>query len=396
MTTLQTVRESSYVAALPAVGQDAPVDCRNDEERRLSRCQTNSMPTQATLKPLIEKVAGRMIDLQPGATREECGISIIDFERWEWPQGVGLYGLFQSYLCTRRAETLQYLVGWFARRRAEGLPSKNVNTMAPMLTLAHLYEIERSSADLALCEEWADWVFTRLPRTDEGGFQHVTTDFPFEQQLWADTLFMTVLFLAKMGVLLRRQDYIDESLRQFLLHIKYLHDRKTGLWFHGWNFNGRHNFAEARWARGNCWFTAGVVDYLEMVDLPAAAHNYLVGTLGAQVEALAQTQADDGMWHTLLDDPTSYVETSATAGFAYGILKGARLGLIEPQHAAVGRQAVDAIIRRIAPDGTVAEVSYGTPMGLNLDHYRNIPLCPMAYGQALTLLALNETARTAG
>ena len=33
------------------------------------------------------------------------------------------------------------------------------------------------------------------------------------------------------------------------------------------------------------------------------------------------------MWHTLIDDKTSYVEASATCGFAYGILKGAGLGL---------------------------------------------------------------------
>ena len=31
------------------------------------------------------------------------------------------------------------------------------------------------------------------------------------------------------------------------------------------------------------------------------------------------------MWHTLLDDPESYVETSATTGFVAGILMGLRL-----------------------------------------------------------------------
>lgn len=34
------------------------------------------------------------------------------------------------------------------------------------------------------------------------------------------------------------------------------------------------------------------------------------------------------MFHTLLDDPTSPVETSATAGIAYGILRGIEAGIL--------------------------------------------------------------------
>lgn len=47
------------------------------------------------------------------------------------------------------------------------------------------------------------------------------------------------------------------------------------------------------------------------------------------MEALAGYQSDRGMWHTLLDDPESYEEASATCGFAYGILRGVHCGLLE-------------------------------------------------------------------
>lgn len=52
---------------------------------------------------------------------------------------------------------------------------------------------------------------------------------------------MTVLPLAKIGQVLNRPHYIQEAKKQVLLHIKYLADRKTGLWFHGWTFHGNHN-----------------------------------------------------------------------------------------------------------------------------------------------------------
>ncbi len=62
---------------------------------------------------------------------------------------------------------------------------------------------------------------------------------------------MTVMPLAKIGMLLNRPHYIREAKHQFLLHIQYLSDRKSGLFFHGWTFeDGGHNFAEGRWARG--------------------------------------------------------------------------------------------------------------------------------------------------
>lgn len=50
-----------------------------------------------------------------------------------------------------------------------------------------------------------------------------------ENEMWIDTLFMTVLFLNRMGQKYGRKDWIDESIHQVLMHIKYLCDRKTGL-----------------------------------------------------------------------------------------------------------------------------------------------------------------------
>lgn len=54
-----------------------------------------------------------------------------------------------------------------------------------------------------------------------------------------------MLPLAKIGLLFNKREYIEEAKKQFLIHIKYLCDNKTGLWFHGWTFEGNHNFAEA-------------------------------------------------------------------------------------------------------------------------------------------------------
>ena len=201
---------------------------------------------------------------------------------------------------------------------------------------------------------------------------------------------MTVLFLAKAGKLLDKKEYIDEEEYQFLIHIKYLADKKSGLWYHGWSFDGNHNFAEVFWARGNCWITAGIPEFLEITGDGGSVRRYLTEVLSAQAEALLKFQDKSGMWHTLIDDENSYLEASATAGFAFGILKAVRLGVLGKEYVKAGILAAKAIACRISVDGSVRDVSYGTGMSFFADDYRKIPIVPMAYGNALAIFALNE------
>ena len=225
--------------------------------------------------------------------------------------------------------------------------------------------------------------------------QHITLAEENHQQMWDDTLMMTVLPLAKIGKLLNRPEYVEEATYQFLLHVQNLMDRETGLWFHGWNYEGCHNFAHARWARGNSWLTIVIPDFLELVDLPAnnAVRRYLVEVLNAQIAALAKCQDESGLWHTLLDDPTSYLEASATAGFAYGMLKAVRKRYVGQEYAEIAEKAIKAVVKNISPEGELLQVSFGTGMGSDLDFYRQIPLTSMPYGQAMAMLCLTEYLR---
>lgn len=256
---------------------------------------------------------------------------------------------------------------WFDARFAEGETTKNINTVSPFLTLAFLHERAPDARNLHYFDSWAEWLMAPegLPKTEEGGFQHIVYNDENPGELWDDTLMMSVLPLAKIGLLLNRPHYVEEAKRQFLVHIKYLCDRKTGLWFHGWNFNGRHNFAEALWARGNCWITIAIPEFIELLDLPEgdALRTFLTDTLLAQVKTLAETQHESGLWHTLLNDPSSYLEASATAGFSYGILKAVRLGYLPESFLETGLRAIRGVLDNIDQNGELQHVSFGTAMG---------------------------------
>jgi unsaturated rhamnogalacturonyl hydrolase len=136
-----------------------------------------------------------------------------------------------------------------------------------------------------------------------------------------------------------------------------------------------------------------MLDLFDLAEMPVSVKDFLLGVLVAQVNALLPLQTASGAWRTLLDDPNSYEEISATAGIGYGLLKGYRLGLGTHDWRLAGMKAVEAVMNNIDKTGTVLNVSYGTRMGHDLQFYRDIPIQPTGYGQALSILCLSEALR---
>ncbi|CZT47871.1 probable protein /AGR_L_3363 [Rhynchosporium secalis] len=382
-----------------------------------------------TIKLLIEQLVNIedttgefLLHLEDGRVIDTKG-----WNGWEWTHGIGLYGLWNYHTVrflpplltlidnvkcpgleilteltiqlTASSEPLEIIEAWFTARFEEGGTTKNINTMASMLTLAYLYEKTGNQTCLPWLEAWADWAMYELPRTKFGGMSHQTYNNLNAQELWDDTLMMTVMPLAKIGKLLNRPSYVEEAKRQFLVHIKYLFDTKTGLFYHGWTFDGNHNFAAALWARGNSWLTIVIPEFLELLDLPLsdAFRVHLIDTLEAQCRALIQYQEPGGLWRTLIDQPLnegSYIESSAAAGSAFGMLKALRLRYIqgdEFRDSAV--RAVKALLGKVSEQGELMDVSFGTAMGHDLKHYKDIERTSMPYGQAMAIMALGEFLR---
>ncbi|EHK55692.1 glycoside hydrolase family 88/105 protein [Allomesorhizobium alhagi] len=352
-------------------------------------------PSAAQMRSQLELLVNGFTRLRHDGRFDEPNLDgtagdYISFDSWEWPQGVGLYGLVRLWQHTGDEALKKTVDDWYSRHLAAGLPPMNINTTAPMLALSLLWSETRDPRWEKPLADWADRLMREMPRTPEGGFQHNVSDKINDDELWDDTLFMAGLFLAAYGRAAGNQNYVDEAVRQFLVHARYLAGPHSGLWFHGWTFAGRHNFARALWARGNAWITVGILDLVEIGGIGKPVEAYLLGVLEAQIEALLELQTPSGAWRTLLDDPTSYEEMSATAGFGYGLLKAARIGVGPKGCRAAGLKALEAVMANIDADGVLGNVSYGTRMGHDLQHYRDIPLQPTGYGQALAILCLTE------
>lgn len=332
---------------------------------------------------LISRIIGAM-------TRSEEGQK--QFAIWDWFQGVGLYGLYRCAKATGDKEAESFVKNWFDDQIARHEITWNVNSLSPLLTLTYLYEETKKESYLNILNEGLSYALHELARTPEGGFQHVTIDSMNATQLWADTLYMGALFIARMGVLTGDLSLIAQSTQQFLVHIKYLFDPETGLFFHGYNFDGKTHYAGARWGRANAWIAAALTDFLEITagKLDPALADYLKGTLVSFAENLARVQDTDGMWHTLLNDPASYAEASATAGICYALRRGISKGLLSEKFASAAERGCEAVMKLVDENGFVNQVSAGTCLRDSLDYYKGIRINHQPYGQSLTLLMLTE------
>lgn len=224
----------------------------------------------------------------------------------------------------------------------------------------------------------------------------------------------TALPLAKIGQVLNRPHYIAEAQKQFLLHIQYLQDPVSGLFFHGWEFTPDspdhahgHHYARALWGRGNSWLTIAIPEILNLLNLPTDHffHQHLLTSLRMQLRALARYQdQESGLWHTIINhsDPASYLESSCAAGFAFGMLKALRMRLIgvgpegQKEKEVVEKMAIKAIkgvLAKIDKKGELTSVSFGTPVFDTLQGYKDIPVTSMPYGQAMGMMALVEWLR---
>ena len=121
----------------------------------------------------------------------------------------------------------------------------------------------------------------------------------------------------------------------------------------------------------------------------------VVELLRAHVRGLAARQSGSGFWHQLLDRDDSYLETSATAIYAYAMARAIDRGWIDP--VAYGPAAVlawNAVTTKVNAQGQVEGTCVGTGMGFDPAFYYHRPTSPFAaHGYGPVLLAGAEMVR---
>lgn len=305
---------------------------------------------------------------------------------WEWPCGVGFYGICRAYEATGKKEYIDMLAKWVDEYIELGIPPFTVNTCAMGHTMITLYEVTGDEKYWEIALDKLDYLRTKALRFGDGVLQHtvsVNNDFP--EQAWADTLFMAAYFMLRMGKKLGDEDIIADALNQFYWHIQYLQNKSTGLFYHGYNNLTKDNMSGFYWARANAWAAYTMAQAKHIINYLYPLFMEIDSSLRDQLSAIKLLQTENGLWRTILDDPDSYEEVSASAGIGAAMILNENI-----LHTKYAQKALEGVIANIADDGRVLNVSAGTAVMKTREDYRSVPKTwTQGWGQGLALAFLS-------
>lgn len=306
---------------------------------------------------------------------------------WDWPGGVAFYGVCEAYAATGDESYLTRLKVWVDENMEDGLPKLSVNAVSIGHSLLTLYEVTKEEKYLDTVKEMAEFLTTQAERFGDDILQHTVNSetYNFPEQAWVDTMFMAGYFLLRVGKLLDNEVYFNLGLKQYHGHENVLQDARTNLYYHGWDNIAHNNMSAQFWARGNSWASLTMARALHLIPVTHPSFMIIDGSLRDQLSSLVRLQAESGLWHTIVDDPSAPLETSGSAGIATALMTRGRL------YNKYTQKSIDGILARITDDGTVTGVSAGTAVMDNAEGYKGVPDKRIqGWGQGLTLTFLAE------
>jgi unsaturated rhamnogalacturonyl hydrolase len=201
---------------------------------------------------------------------------------------------------------------------------------------------------------------------------------------------MSVVFLSRMGKWTGEKRYFDDAILQGENMTKYLYDPKEELYYHCWYDDLKVN-SVAHWGRCNGWIMMAQIELLDHLPVDYPKRDVLLRILGQQIRGIAKYQDVSGLWHQLLDKNDSYLETSCTAMFTYGIAKAVNNGWIDKGYITIAFEGWEGVKKNIQEDGQVKNICMGTGIQDFPGYYykRETPLNDI-HGLGAILMAGNE------
>jgi unsaturated rhamnogalacturonyl hydrolase len=219
-------------------------------------------------------------------------------------------------------------------------------------------------------EKAAKHITNERPRLADGTLVRA---FPHKMTLWADDLYMSVPFLARMGKFSGDKKYWDDAILQVKNFSKYLWDENKELYWHCYYSDLKRN-GVAHWGRANGWVMMAKINLLNILPKDYPGREDVIKDLDRQIVGISRYQSADGLWHQILDKNDSYLETSCSAMFVYSIARAVNQGWIDKTYGSVAIRGWEGLKQHeIQLDGQVKNICVGTGIEDNLVFYYDRP-----------------------
>lgn len=191
------------------------------------------------------------------------------------------------------------------------------------------------------------------PRLECGNFWHKAI---YPRQVWLDGVYMALPFMAEYADISGNYEVYDDIFRQLENVRSIMRDRKTGLYFHGYDESRSQYWADSEtglsaefWLRSMGWLGAGLADICEKISPDSKLYTLCSDMLGGLLKSLSACANPDGTLCQLPLKPEisgNYTETSGTLLFAYSAVKAYRLGIVGGEIFSAGVRAFDSVTEK--------------------------------------------------
>ncbi|KAF5337537.1 hypothetical protein D9758_016676 [Tetrapyrgos nigripes] len=214
------------------------------------------------------------------------------------------------------------------------------------------------------------------PRNAEGGLWY----YIYPQWSYLDGMYSFAPFLTAYTTLFDADPTlnttaINDVLFQLDLLWQHCLRNDSGLLVHGYDDSKTAVWADPAtgasphvWGRSLGWYVMALADLLEIIPVEHDSDEWK--TLKSRFQQLAfgvvdAVDPDSGAWWQLLDQPGregNYIESSGSAMFVYGLLKGSRLGYIPSENATavteLASRAYEYVVDTFVVDNGNGTISY--------------------------------------
>ncbi len=243
-------------------------------------------------------------------------------QRWPWEQGVLAQAFLELgendlvVLMAREAAVNQSGDGRLAMKYERAAVTDPASNGEPLLAAAR-FRGDETLRQAAL--RMRDYLLHRAPRSGTGIIFHNEN----EGRVWIDSCYMAPPFLAAVGE-------PAEAVQQIMGYRAVLWDGEKKLFRHQWEEATGRFPRGAFWGVGNGWAAAGMTRVVRA--LPPAMHHekvMIAGFVKEVIDGCLAHQRPDGLFHDVVDDPSTFVETNLSQMLAYSIYRGVEAGWLE-------------------------------------------------------------------
>jgi len=248
-------------------------------------------------------------------------------------------------------------------------------------------------------EEIKQYIFHEQIRLPEGNFTRKT---PEIFTTWVDDMFMGLPFVIHSTKLTsdatEKKSIQDDAASQVIAFTNLLLDKKDSL-FHHAKMSAHPETQFPYWLRANGWGLWAITEVLKGLPKNHIHYPAILKIYKANVEALLKHQDKNGLWHNIINIPSSRLETSGSAIITLAIARGINEGWLDKaKYTPIAIKAWNAISKKIEPDGEVEDIIVGSMTNQDYHYYENQPLvkndshgmfCVMMCGLEMSKLLTN-------